>query len=736
MEQPDTDADADAGHTGPVRERAAFLHISKCAGTSVVDALVAATGRPSRPHQQFDTCYVAGLQHPERLQPAAHDAVAWDDRPSGVGPHVFFNHWSLPTLQQFFAPPDIATALREPMSRILSYVQYARSLPATTHRAWYPDTLPMDICRAPLVDVLRMEPAGRATDNLITRQVLWHDPRLPIGGFIESADAGALAADSIDALSQLGVVALVEDMPALWEAFGDWLGVPVQPAFRNRTPARQIPGLLRHTRDIGTTVELLHARTEADSSVWRHFAAGAGISDPTGLADELVERRLHEFCTTAFFADFSTGTPDEPVPPSTLGTALHDVVIGSGRVLALDLDARDLPPAPDRTLTFVTAAPGSCAHAQTVIELVDRDLVDLTDTLVGRDFDDILVGPHWITRLRPGATFEQLTHVADPSTRLLVVCPSQTAATRAAAHLRNSRWRDVSFGTLPEGTLVMARGGRAATTPPATTYGVPIDFTDPNDSRGLVLQLCADAPTVLELGCSEGLMTRAMTERGQRVTGVELDPVAADFAARFAARVVQADLDHAESLAALEGQSFHVVLAADVLEHLRDPEACLRRAVTLLAPGGTVIVSIPNLAHADVRLSLLDGRVPYADLGLLDRTHIHWFTYQGVKSLLAACGLVAVGWHRTERAPGTSDLPLSPDLVPLAQTWFHDDPEATTFQWVLECQRASEADAVPDPRPSARPRRFLHAIQPMGVAASGRALAVAVRRRIRHSFRR
>jgi 2-polyprenyl-3-methyl-5-hydroxy-6-metoxy-1,4-benzoquinol methylase len=319
---------------------------------------------------------------------------------------------------------------------------------------------------------------------------------------------------------------------------------------------------------------------------------------------------------------------------------------------------------------------------------------------------------------------------------MLVVCPGRADAAEAEAQLRSTNWHDVSFVPLPVGLLAIASPGVATTAAPATHYGLPFRLDDPDDSRALVLQLCATAPTVLELGCSQGLMTSVMARRGQRVTAVELDPVAAAEAAGYAERVVQADLDRPDSLAVLEGQRFHAVLAADVLEHLRNPEDCLRRATELLAPGGRIFLSIPNLAHADVRLALLDGQVPYADLGLLDRTHIHWFTYDGVTALLATCGLVPVGWHRTHRSPGAADVPLAPDLVPVAQYWFADDPEATTFQWIIECARAAEATAVADPMPPTRPRRFVHGAAPLGIKASTRALGGALIRRARRTLRR
>ena len=101
--------------SGGPRQRAAFLHIAKCAGTSVRAALSAAVGNPPQPHQQFDSCYVAGIERPDLLSDAARSQVAWNDRPTGVGDYTFHVHWSLPTLRNFFEPDAIATVLRDPL---------------------------------------------------------------------------------------------------------------------------------------------------------------------------------------------------------------------------------------------------------------------------------------------------------------------------------------------------------------------------------------------------------------------------------------------------------------------------------------------------------------------------------------------------------------------------------------------------------------------------------------------
>jgi SAM-dependent methyltransferase len=209
----------------------------------------------------------------------------------------------------------------------------------------------------------------------------------------------------------------------------------------------------------------------------------------------------------------------------------------------------------------------------------------------------------------------------------------------------------------------------------------------PIDSRAIVLGLVPQGARVLELGCSAGLMTAVMHERGHQVVGVEYDPQAAAHAAPYTERIIVGDLEAEEVYRELDQSgSFEVVMAADVLEHLRNPARCLRRALDYLAPGGRVILSIPNVAHGDVRLSLLQGNFDYADSGLLDRTHIQLFTRRSLSRLIQSVGLEAVEWHRCVRALGQTEVPVDPALVEFGRRVLASDPEAQTYQWIVVCR--------------------------------------------------
>jgi O-antigen biosynthesis protein len=130
------------------------------------------------------------------------------------------------------------------------------------------------------------------------------------------------------------------------------------------------------------------------------------------------------------------------------------------------------------------------------------------------------------------------------------------------------------------------------------------------------------------------------------------------------------------------------VLLGDVLEHLRDPLASLRQAVRKLKPSGFIVTSLPNVAHGDVRLSLMQGRFRYADVGLLDRTHIKFFTLETARELITEAGLFVADTKRVI-------VPLFMSELGLAREDFsHDtvnelltDPEAETYQFVMKSVR-------------------------------------------------
>jgi len=160
----------------------------------------------------------------------------------------------------------------------------------------------------------------------------------------------------------------------------------------------------------------------------------------------------------------------------------------------------------------------------------------------------------------------------------------------------------------------------------------------------LVLRLVPTDSRVLDVGCASGYLGAALIERGCRMWGVEQDPVAAREAAVLYEDVATLDLDGTSELPWPRG-SFDVVLAADVLEHLRDPLGALQRLREYARPGAAFVISLPNVAHASVRLPLLFGRFRYRESGILDRTHCRLFTFSTAHELAEASGLELERMH-------------------------------------------------------------------------------------------
>jgi SAM-dependent methyltransferase len=145
-------------------------------------------------------------------------------------------------------------------------------------------------------------------------------------------------------------------------------------------------------------------------------------------------------------------------------------------------------------------------------------------------------------------------------------------------------------------------------------------------------------------------MAQLLTSRGYDVTAVEGDPDLAAIARTKCAKVIIADLDDPISD---WGGPFDAIVYGDVLEHLKDPLTVLRSINRQLKPEGFVVVSVPNSAHAWVRLQMCFGRFNYAERGILDKTHLRFFTFASFCRLLREAGLTAVK-IRTTPAP----LPL------------------------------------------------------------------------------
>ena len=202
---------------------------------------------------------------------------------------------------------------------------------------------------------------------------------------------------------------------------------------------------------------------------------------------------------------------------------------------------------------------------------------------------------------------------------------------------------------------------------------------------------------MLDVGAAEGYLGRLLRDSGLAIDALEPNKGYASTAQPYYRTVFQTRVEEV----ALEEQYGAIVLG-DVLEHLVEPEAVLKRLVVNLAPNGVVLVSVPNVAHVAVRLFLLSGRFPRMDRGPLDRTHLHFYTWSTIEELVLASSLRVLERHSSvapipdimgSRWGSVARLAQLAQLVAARVL-----PGLFAYQWVFMAERAPAGDDVADRR--------------------------------------
>lgn len=159
------------------------------------------------------------------------------------------------------------------------------------------------------------------------------------------------------------------------------------------------------------------------------------------------------------------------------------------------------------------------------------------------------------------------------------------------------------------------------------------------------------AHPILDVGASSGQLGQLLADTGLTIDGIEPDAGAVEEARPFYRSMQCSTVEDAE----LPADTYRVVVCADVLEHLHDPEAQLRRLVDSATEDAVIIVSVPNVAHLAARLLLLAGKFPRHPRGIFDRTHRHFYTRETALELMRTASL------------NVTDIEATP--VPLEDIW-------------------------------------------------------------------
>jgi SAM-dependent methyltransferase len=160
-----------------------------------------------------------------------------------------------------------------------------------------------------------------------------------------------------------------------------------------------------------------------------------------------------------------------------------------------------------------------------------------------------------------------------------------------------------------------------------------------NHNLDLLRLIPVESKQIVEFGCSSGALARESkkTNPSAHYLGIEIFPEYAELARRFCDEVRVLDADSTDDTFYDEHAGVDCWVFGDVLEHLKDPWRVLRQ-IRRVIQKGCVVACIPNAQHWSVQARLCAGAFRYEDSGLMDRTHLRWFTRQTIHELFQTCG--------------------------------------------------------------------------------------------------
>ena len=196
---------------------------------------------------------------------------------------------------------------------------------------------------------------------------------------------------------------------------------------------------------------------------------------------------------------------------------------------------------------------------------------------------------------------------------------------------------------------------------------------------------------ILDIGCSEGYFGATLKDNGHTVWGIETNAIAADIAQEALDQVYRDSIEAFLLEEKFLAERFDAIVLGDVLEHLLDPRRVLQAISARLTERGVIISSVPNVAHERVRMMLLEGRWDYSATGIMDNTHLHFFTRDTLVELHSNAGL-SVERMSTIELPGENvQIPVNP-AIEVELKKYIADREREVFQFVTLAKPAASPE--------------------------------------------
>lgn len=219
---------------------------------------------------------------------------------------------------------------------------------------------------------------------------------------------------------------------------------------------------------------------------------------------------------------------------------------------------------------------------------------------------------------------------------------------------------------------------------------------DRQDSLCVVASLVQPGDSVLDLGVGSGALGHYLSsQKISLVDGITLNPEEASLAAKSYRDVFVADLDTAQLSAFFRDRQYDCIVCADVFEHLKQPDKLLAQLPHFLKPGGRLISSVPNAAYTGLVTELMLGEFRYREEGLLDQTHLRFFTLKSLQRWLVQHGWQILETHRVYRPLGESEFRARIDTIaPAVARYLMAQPEGLVYQYVMVSSHVGSDEAM------------------------------------------
>lgn len=209
-----------------------------------------------------------------------------------------------------------------------------------------------------------------------------------------------------------------------------------------------------------------------------------------------------------------------------------------------------------------------------------------------------------------------------------------------------------------------------------------------------ICKILQDGDRVLDIGCGSGVLARAISKYGKKVAidGIEPNICAAELAKPHYRTI---KIGYAENFFyEIKNSTYDYIVLADVIEHIADPYIFLKNLLGVVPKSTKLLISIPNIAFGGIRLSLLNGNFDYVDSGLLEKTHLRFFSLTSIKELIFKLGLNIESVLLLQRSFYNVEFPRDQLKSSLLQAWkLASNSDARAYQYLILISQNNRSEA-------------------------------------------